>query len=565
MPVRVGNCTNFGNCDKADNKEEIAIPDGGSEYCPSCESRLTILTQASKPDWTKFVLPAVGFLALAGIFIFGFNSLKGCGSGSGTATNSGGGNNTGTVPPKDGDGTKVPDGKFEPIPPGYQTVLTLSGSNTINSKLGPNFVDAFLKEKGGTNIRLINTAENERAILADVPATEFDGASKVAIIIKAHGTKTGIADLYEGKTDIACASQSIMNIDSKKNWVQEYKAAGYGDLTSYENEHIIAKDGLAIFVHSSNPLSELTRSQIVDIYKGRITNWKQLGGSDKPIVTYGRDDKSGTREAFTHLAMRGDKDYKPQNPFEDSGQLVKGVENDPNAIGFVSMAYLKDDSAIKKLRVGDSPNTMREPTVSSVKSGDYVLSRPLYMYVRKDRKPLADKLIKFAESDKGQPQASISGFVDKMVVDPTEVASGKSYFDALPTSSGFTSDAPQDYRQLVNGAKKLGYSIRFKSNSPDLDNESLGDKNRIVQWFSNASKDIGEVYVIGFADSIGTDKSNLTLSKIRAVSVADSLRKSGIRSTVVTGYGERCRIVENERSPDDFAKNRRVEIWVRGK
>ncbi len=197
----------------------------------------------------------------------------------------------------------------------------------------------------------------------------------IGIAVTGGGSGTGIAALINGTVDIANASREIKD--------EEIKTAMENGVTPVK--HIIARDAIAIIVHLSNPVDELSLAQISDIYSGKATNWSQVGGEDRPIVLLSRETNSGTHVYFLEQVIRlGNKESKllfsPDTLLLPSSEGI-GVEvrQNPNAIGYDGLGYVTDD--MKTIAVSansDSPAV--KPSVNTVNAEEYPIARDLYMY-----------------------------------------------------------------------------------------------------------------------------------------------------------------------------------------
>jgi phosphate transport system substrate-binding protein len=197
----------------------------------------------------------------------------------------------------------------------------------------------------------------------------------IGIAVTGGGSGTGIAALINGTVDIANASRKI-----KDNEIQSANENGVKPV-----EHIIARDAIAIIVHPSNPVDNLSLQDISDIYTGKITNWTQLGGENRPIVLLSRESNSGTHVYFLEEVIRlGDKESKtlfsPDTLLLPSSEGIGAeVRQNPNAIGYDGLGYVTDD--MKTIAVSKQPDSIPVmPTVDSVNSGEYPIARDLYMY-----------------------------------------------------------------------------------------------------------------------------------------------------------------------------------------
>jgi len=197
----------------------------------------------------------------------------------------------------------------------------------------------------------------------------------VRISVTGGGSGTGLAALINGTVDIANASRKI-----KDEEIAQAQANGIQPV-----EHIIARDAIAVIVNPENPVSELTLQQISDIYSGKITNWKEVGGDDRPIVRLSRETNSGTHVYFLETVLRlGDKGNKTLFAMNtlllpSSEGIIAEVRQNPNAIGYDGLGYVPAD--VKKIAIaqsGDEPFVL--PSVETVNDKTYPIARDLYMY-----------------------------------------------------------------------------------------------------------------------------------------------------------------------------------------
>ena len=184
------------------------------------------------------------------------------------------------------------------------------------------------------------------------------------------GSGSGIKAVSEGTCDIGLSSRNLKD---------DEKASG---LTGT----VLALDGIAVIVNPNNPVSDLSVEQIASIYKGEITNWKDVGGNDAEIVLIGREAGSGTRDGFESITGTNDA-CKYRQKLTSTGDVITTVSQNPDAIGYASLASLKDN--VKALTVGGIA-----PTEETVKDGSYVIQRP-FVLVTKDGVELSETAKKF--------------------------------------------------------------------------------------------------------------------------------------------------------------------------
>ncbi|MBD8996413.1 MAG: phosphate ABC transporter substrate-binding protein [Clostridiales bacterium] len=169
------------------------------------------------------------------------------------------------------------------------------------------------------------------------------------------GSGAGITAVQEGTCDIGLSSRALKD---------EEKAAGL-------KETVLAYDGIAIIVHPDNPVSDLSIEQIAKLYTGEITNWKDVGGSDAEVVLIGREAASGTRDGFESITGTKDKCQYRQE-LTSTGDVITAVSQNPDAIGYASLAAIKD--SVKALSVDGVT-----PSETTVKDGSYQVQRPFVL------------------------------------------------------------------------------------------------------------------------------------------------------------------------------------------
>lgn len=193
------------------------------------------------------------------------------------------------------------------------------------------------------------------------------------ISVTGGGSGTGIAALINGTTDIANASRAMKQ--------EEYDAAQKNGITPVE--FTVARDAIAIVVHPANPVDRLTLQQLSDIYQGKITNWQEIGGEDRPIVLLSRESNSGTYVYFlenvVRLGAKSDLLFSSDTLLMPSSEGISvEVRQNPNAIGYDGLGYVTSDQ--KVIAVAQNPDGLYvKPSVATVNDGSYPISRPLFM------------------------------------------------------------------------------------------------------------------------------------------------------------------------------------------
>ena len=213
---------------------------------------------------------------------------------------------------------------------------------------------------------------------------------KVTVTAEFVGSGAGIEAVTNGTADIG---------NSSRNLKDEEKANGV-------TENIVAIDGIAVVVDPANTVENLTKDQLTSIYDGSVTNWKDVGGNDAPIVVVGREAGSGTRGAFEELLKLEDA-CKYSNELDSTGAVMAKVASTPGSIGYVSLDVL--DDTVKAVKLDGA-----EPTEENIKAGKYFLSRPFVMATKGDiseQNDLVKALFDFIYSDEGSELVKSVGLI----------------------------------------------------------------------------------------------------------------------------------------------------------
>lgn len=235
--------------------------------------------------------------------------------------------------------------------------------------------------KKGKNTTVAVSGSTSVGPLVEVEGEEFEANNQdVVIEINQTGSSSGIKDTLDGVSEIGMTSRELTNEEAKNL-----------------NEVTIAIDGIGVVVNKNNPVKDLTLEQIKDIFTGKITNWKEVGGKDKEIVVVSREEGSGTRTAFEEILGYSTKETAKKAIVNNAtGSIKVTVEGNENAIGYMSIGYI--DNSISSVKVDGI-----EANAENIKSGKYKIQRPfLLVYKDGNLSQEGHKFIDFILSDKGQ-------------------------------------------------------------------------------------------------------------------------------------------------------------------
>lgn len=244
--------------------------------------------------------------------------------------------------------------------------LVIKGSDTLGAKLVPQLAEQFKTQN---------------------PEATFD--------IAAEGSTTGFAALIDSTAQIGMASRP-----AKPEEIATAKAKGVT-----LKETIVAYDGVAVIVNAANPIKNLTKKQVEQIFTGEVSDWSAVGGSGGPISIYTRNTSSGTYSEFKELAMKK-RDYAASaQKMAGNEQIAAEAGKNPNGIGYVGLAYIK----AKGIKVVSIDGTM--PSVESVQKKNYPYARPTFFYTNGEPAGLVKAFIDFTLGPAGQKIVGDVGFV----------------------------------------------------------------------------------------------------------------------------------------------------------
>jgi phosphate transport system substrate-binding protein len=435
----------------------------------------------------------------------------------------------------------------------------IHGSNTVGAELMPRLIEAYAQSLG-ERVRISNGAVPETA---EIKVLGGDGKIRATIDLQARGSGTASPGLISGKALIGMASRPLNATE-----LAQLAEQGFGDMRSPGNEHVVALDGILVIVSPQNPVGKLSLEQLQGIFSGTVTDWSQVGGTAGRIDIYARDAKSGTFDTFKTMVLDPGRHQLAGNAqrFESSSELSDLVANDPNGIGFIGFAYLRNAKAVSLV---NECGTGFAPSTFNVKTEEYPLSRRLFLYSAKlPAQPFAAGLLDFSMSAAAQAIVKDSGFIDQELEWLNERQSGRmaGAQPARAPRNGIAGPLALLARDLQE-TSRISATLRFHPNSTELDNKAIEDVNHIARFleFLRETRATRKLVLAGFSDSVGAVDKNIALSLERANAVRQALSRKApqyISIIETRGYGPVLPVACN----DDEAgrdKNRRVEVWLR--
>ena len=229
--------------------------------------------------------------------------------------------------------------------------------------------------------------------IAEIAAEGFKAETGTDVLVSGLGSSAGIEAVSNGTADIASSSREL-NADEQDLGLTPI---------------VIAHDGIAVIVNEDNPVDNLSTKELCDIYAGKITNWKEVGGEDLKIQVINRDEASGTREAFRTIVMNGASFDRRSAVLSGTGQVRDVVSRSRGAIGYISLGFVKSDYATTQVKAVSVNHV--EASEKTVSSGGYPISRDLYFFVKGKPSQAAQDYIDYVTSSKMEKQVREAGFI----------------------------------------------------------------------------------------------------------------------------------------------------------
>ncbi len=410
--------------------------------------------------------------------------------------------------------------------------LEIHGSNTVGATLAPSLVEGYLEQLSNDQVLRQPAARDNEQILV---TRQHD--KKLSVLVAAHGSSTGFRTLANGQADIWASSRPARPGEAAK-------VSDTADLTGLASEHVIAIDGLAILVHQSNPVSQMSIETLRKVFSGQIRNWAEVGGSNNLIRLYARDNRSGTWDTFKTLVLdKAAPLHDSALRYESNDQLSDDVSRDPYSIGFAGLASVRNS---KLLAISDGDAPALKPNQLTVASEDYPLSRRLFMYTLGEQSPdLAKGLIEYALSAEGQGRVAGSGFISQ---------------NPIAVKPEFDDSVPATFKRLTQSYQRLTVNFRFAEGRTKLDNKAHRDLLRVKHYLQQHKRSADDLLLIGFADAQSDELRAQMISELRALSVRRALNHAGVPYVSYTGYGHYMPV-----GGSGNQRNGRVEVWIKSR
>jgi phosphate binding protein len=394
----------------------------------------------------------------------------------------------------------APSARAEPV------TLRVMGSDTIGGELGPALARAFEAASPGVTVR-------------------WEGL----------GSATAFTGLLEGSAELGASSRTV----------SPEELARAKELGVELKEFVLGYDGIAVVVHPSNPVRQLTIAQLSSLLSGGIASWAELGGRDVKPVLLGRPTYSGTRIFVRdRVVRRGDRksgeDFAPATGvLEHSKALVEAVSKDPAAVSYVGMGWVRP-GVVPLAVAAASGAPFVAASAETVRTGAYPISRPLLLYTCGDPQGDLRRLLQFALAGEGRKLVAAHDFIPPDVSAPVQRA---------PPAAAAPAAPPRMHR------------VAFVRGSAEVD---AAEQRRLAPVAREARRTNARVVVSGNTDGLGSASANRRLARARAHAVAQVLVELGVPKDRlrVEHRGADSPRATNE-TPEGRRMNRRVDVEVR--
>ena len=442
----------------------------------------------------------------------------------------------------------------------YVARVTFSGAPEMGRVLVPALIGGFADRNGYSLQRETVSETRFMFSLRDRDAQRLLAEFTVALT----DTDEGFADLLANEADIAMAMREM-----REDEAQLARSSGLGNLLEAGRSRLLALDALVPVVAPGNPVQTMTRLQLAQVLRGQIDNWSALGGPDAPITAHLHDPRSGLGQIMLeHLMDPSQAEIGSGVVFhQTSAALAAAVEADPFALGLTARSERQDT---RVLALAGACRFSIWPTPTAVKTEDYPLSAPMFLYLPARRLPkVVREFLIYLRDPSAQLVVRRAGFVDQMMEEIGIDAQGNRFANAIAQAgSEVTLEDLQRMVGTLMPLKRLTTTFRFEVGSTRLDAQSRANVLQLAHALEQGIFDARRVVFVGFSDGDGSAAANRDIAKQRAVAVrqavisaAETADLSRVRLET-DGFGEAMPMACDDSAWGRRA-NRRVEVWVR--
>lgn len=452
------------------------------------------------------------------------------------------------------------DGPGCPSLEDYVARLSISGAASMAQVLMPALIEGFaLREGYGARREDLDDSHFEYALIDTKTGRDIG-----RFLFRTTNSDEGFADLLANEADIAMSLREINPEEAKRA-----REAGLGDLRARGRFRILALDALVPVVSQTFPLLHISLSELAQIFSGEIKNWSSLGGPVADIGLYLRNAESGLAQVATSRVLRpSNRTLSDTIQWQDNDpSLALAVAADPFGIGLASAAQT---GRTRQLGLMGSCGRLLRATRQTVKTEDYPLTAPMFLYLPARRLPrLAREFLFYTQSAPAQLVIRRSGFIDLAPEKIAVAQQGDRLINAIGNAGLEISLAElQRLATAMGSTTRLSTTFRFEPGSTRLDAQSLANVDLLARRLEDGSYDGQQLVFVGFSDGQGPAAGNQTIAQRRA----EAVRSAVVDAAEIADF-DRVQI-----STDSFGEalpmacddtesgrqiNRRVEVWLR--
>jgi phosphate transport system substrate-binding protein len=445
-------------------------------------------------------------------------------------------------PPPPGPIIIPPKGEPPPAQPSPKTtiLLKLVAATPLGEELLLPVVTGFLQHQKIEGISTVAGVDEHTILVRGHAAGEADF---VAIQISSVAGDVEMQNLADGTAD------AVISLRRARPREVTGLRDTLGDLSSHACEEVIALDGLAVVIHKSNPLEQLTTQQVRSLLRAEMTDWSALSIPAGNVHLHLPRENTASVEAVKECLEVSIPRLKQDLRYDLPRQLSDAVAADPQALGLVPFRHVR---STKALATGDEIVVERLlPTAFTIATESYRLRQRVYLHHA--NAPKNENLLKFLSwviSVPGQNVVGSTGFVDlNLSAEPR------------PLPAPLKAALPAEIADSIKSTEVVDATIFFEFESFDPDSRARGDLNRVAPFLAGTGQRGKRLMLFGHADSKGSNDYNFELSKKRAEAVRSMLEQRGVHPAAAVGVGKQMPFTTND-TEEGRARNRRVELWI---
>ena len=442
----------------------------------------------------------------------------------------------------------------------YVPDIRFSGARAFGTRLMPALIDAFAILHG-YSVEITERGEQNSVF---VLAESDSGQTAARFFVNISTSAEGFADLLADESDLVMSAREATDQEIRLG-----AEAGFGDISSADQSRVIALDALLPIVSPRNSVQQLSLVDLARVYAGEVSNWGDLGGLDAPIILHLPAPDNGILRVFLARIMGpAGRDVAADTiRHQSDAALVQAVASDPFAIGLATLSKLQD---VRPLTLTGSCGFRADFTAEALKSDDYPLTAPIFMYQRDGRLPAIGRdFLRFLNSPAAQVAILQAGFVDQTVSRTPVGRQGVRLANAIQAAGDeIQLDDLQRLVSAMTGARRLSVTFRFDDGSSGMTAQSRSNVSLLARALETGIIGAGELVFAGFSDAEGRADTNRSLSRKRASAVREAVALAAATADPrqvklkIDGFGEAMPMACDD---TEWGRqiNRRVEVWAR--